>query len=461
MAISLQGFAPELAAIIEDSTLIREFNDALFPSLLFRMEAMPDSWPAAIGETTIFTRSGLMGVSTKPLMPGRDPLPSSYPVEQWKATAAQYGNTLDTHLPSSYVTLASKFLEDTKKLGMNAGQTLNRIVRDRLFNAYLGGDSVAIQAAGIGAQQILLASINGFSEVQADGQIAPVSALNPIPVTFTGTEPERQVVAAVPLDSADPLGPGIITLSEPMTVGVAAREGVKSEFRPEIIRAGGGNTVDSLAGAQNLTLQEVINAVAELRDQNVPAFEDGLYHVHLSPQAEAQLFADPAFQRLNQSLPDDHRYREFMIGDLVGARFFRNNEIPNDINVGDLADTSGGLGSARVSSELGAEVINQSGNKIRRTLVLGRGAVYEKFVPERTAYVSEAGVQGKIGQFSVTNNGAEVSTERIRMILRAPQDKLQQVVSQTWSWSGDFPVPTDGVTGKAATYKRALIIEHN
>jgi len=412
-------------------------------------------------QVMLVTRTGLMGVSTKPLDPGSDPNPGSYPVEQWKATANPYGHTLDTHLPSNYVSIASKFLEDTKKLGMNAGQTLNRLVRDRLCRAYLGGDTVAIQAMGIAATQIAVASINGFTEVQADGQIAPVSAINPIPITFTGGEPANQVVGAQPLDVNEPYGPGILTLASALTVGVALREGVRSDFRPTIIRSGGGFTVDSLSGAQNLTLQLLINAVAQLRTDNVPAFADGFYHVHLTPQGEAQLFADPAFQRLNQSLPDDHRYREFIIGQLIGCRFFRNNEMPTPNNVGTLLNSGGGGGAAMAAPEIGAEIQNQGGFQIRRTLVLGAGAVYEKYIPESEAYVSEAGVNGKIGQFSITNAGAEVVTDRVRYVLRAPQDRLQKTVAQSWSWSGDFPCPTDGVTGKPSLFKRAVIVEHN
>jgi hypothetical protein len=461
MPVSLQGFSPELAAAIQDETLIREFYDALFPNLLYRGEARPEVWPAQIGETTVFTRTGLMGVNTTPLTPGSDPTPGSYPIEQWRATAAQYGDALDSHMPTSYVALSSTFMEDTKKLGLNSGQTLNRIVRDRLYQAYLAGDTVAIAAAGIGALQIVVASINGFTEVQASGQVVVVSALNPIPVSFTGAEPDNSVVGAVPLDPADPLGPGILTLSAALTAGIALREGVKSQFRTEIVRVGGGLTVDALTGTEIITLQDVINAIATLRDNNVPTFDDGRYHVHLSPQGEAQIFADNQFQRLNQSLPDDVRYRELLIGDLVGAYFYRNRENPKITNVGDLVDTSGGGGSAEGAPDIGAEIRNQGGIQIRRAIVLGAGSIYEKAIPERTAYVTEAGVQGRLGEFNVTNNGVQIMTEGIRFILRAPQDRLQQVVGQAWSWSGDWPVPSDGTTDGPATFKRAICIEHS
>lgn len=461
MTVAISGFSPQIAAIIQDRTLVREFHDALFPNLLYRSEAMPESWAAHVGDTQVFTRSGLIDVDTRPLTPGSDPTIGSYDVEQWTATARQYGKSIDSHMPTSYVALASTFMNDLKKVGLHAGQTMNRLARDPLYRSYLGGRTVLIQAALAGALQILVANINGFSEVASGGSIGPVSALNPIPISFDGgvTFPTG-VVAATPLDPDDAYGPGILTLSTALAGPLALRAGVISQFAAELVRVGGGATIDAFAGTEILTLQTIINAVAMLRDANVPVFPDGFYHCHVSPQGEAQLFADNAFQRLNQSLPDGARYRELIIGDLVGVRFYRNRENPARTNVGTLTDTSGGAGAARASNDIGAEVVNQAGIQVRRALLLGAGALYEKFIPEASAYLSEAGVQGKIGTLNVVHNGVAIETERVRYILRAPQDRLAQVVSQTWSWSGDFPVPSDGVTGSAARYKRAIVIEH-
>jgi hypothetical protein len=364
-------------------------------------------------------------------------------------------------MPTSYVSLASTFMLDLKKIGLHAGRTMNRLARDPLYRAYLGGRTVLIQAASGGALQIVVANLNGFTQVQADGQVQPVSTLNPMPISFdNGVTFPNSVVAATPLDPADPYGPGILTLDSVLGGALSLRDGVVSQFAADLVRVGGGATVDAFTGTEILTLQTIINAVALLRDASVPTFPDGFYHCHLSPQGEAQIFADNAFQRLNQSLPDGVRYRELVIGDLAGVRFYRNRENPQSTNVGTLIDTSGGGGSARASDDIGAEVINAGGVSIRRAIVMGAGALMEKYIPEASAYMSDAGVQGKLGTFNVVNGGVQVMTDRIRYILRAPQDRLQQVVSQSWSWSGDFPVPSDGTTGAAAYFKRAVVVEH-
>jgi hypothetical protein len=460
VSIAQLGLNPSIVNLIQDRTLERVFHDALFPRLLYRSEAMAEKWDANIGQRQVYTRTGLVSVDTNPLTPGSDPTPATYAIEQWEAECAQYGKSLDTHMPTSYVSLAPTFLRDTVQLGLNAGQTMNRLVRDRLFRAYLAGETVAISAALISATSIVVASLNGFNEILVNGRLLPVSPANPLSITFSAGPAANTVVGAAPLNPADPLGPGILTLGAPLSAALALRAGVRALTRSRITRVGGSATIDGITVANVLTLQDIINTVARMRSQNVPPTPDGFYHVHVTPEGEAQLFQDNAFQRLFQSLPENAVYRDLGIGQLVGCRFYRNVENPDDTNSGALVDTSGGSGFARESPEIGGEVINQSGVSIKRELVIGGGAVYEKYIDE-SQFLTDAGVTGKIGEFSVMNGGVAVMSERIRYILRAPLDRLQQIVSQSWSWSGDFPVPSDGLVGNSARYKRAAVIEHS
>jgi hypothetical protein len=222
---------------------------------------------------------------------------------------------------------------------------------------------------------------------------------------------------------------------------------------------GGGATVDALTGTNILTLNDIITAVSRLRQNNIPPHADGYYHVHAEPEAEAQLFRDNHWQRQHESVPDHYRYRDLAIGKVVGSIVQRNTEVPSAQTVRSTIGLPGGGAGALLAPEIGAEVANEAGLPIRRTIVTGGGSMYEKFIDE-SRYITEAGVLGKIGNFSVTNNGLAIMTDRIRYLLRTPQDRLQQVVSQTWSWSGDFPIPTDALTGDDALFKRAICIEH-
>ena len=95
-----------------------------------------------------------------------------------------------------------------------------------------------------------------------------------------------------------------------------------------------------------------------------------------------------------------------------------------------------------------------------RCIVTGRGVLIEKGFDEQR-YISEVGVLGKIGAFSVVNNGVAIAAERIRLYLRPPVDRLGDTVAATWSLTTSFPVPTDinVLTASKANFKRAIIIE--
>jgi hypothetical protein len=189
----------------------------------------------------------------------------------------------------------------------------------------------------------------------------------------------------------------------------------------------------------------------------VQPHEDGYFHAHISPLGEAQFFQDPVFQRLNQSLPEGAIYREGFLGWISGVMFYLNNEAPDSTNVGTLTPTSV---SAFYASDIGAEIINGSGTVIGRVILTGKGVTYEKYLDESN-FVTEAGTTGKIGEFDIINNSIQVMTERIRMVLRAPIDRLQQVVSCAWSISTSFPIPSD-ITAPSGPqrFKRAVVLEY-
>jgi hypothetical protein len=203
-------------------------------------------------------------------------------------------------------------------------------------------------------------------------------------------------------------------------------------------------------------MNDIIDAVQSLAANNVPPHNDGFYHCHLNPTAVAQLYRDNQWQRLHQSLPESAAYVELSIGKVMNCYHYQNTEAPNFQNVGTLVSTGT---NAQVSGEIGAEVINETSVNIGRVIITGGGAIYEKYVDEGE-FLSEAGVTGKIGHFSIVNGGVGIMTNRIRYIMRAPLDRLQQVIAQSWSWSGDFGIPSDILEGSAARFKRAIVIEH-
>lgn len=467
MAIAVPNFPEQVQSLIQQNVLEREFHDNLFPRLLYRAEADAELWAANLGERHIFTRAGQIPVQTKPLTPGQDPIPATYQTEQWEAEAAQHGLAIDTNMATSYTTLASLFLRDAQQLGLNAGQTINRLARNPLYRSYLSGETSITMDVGT-VSVIPVASISGFTQTLVNGRLVEVSSANPLAVSFptVAGEPDNTVVGAIPENAEFPAGRGTLLLGADLTVGLTidglGRDSVRAGTRSRVQRVGGANNIDGITTNDVVTLDDIIAAVSRMRSQNVPPHMDGKYHVHLTPEAEQQIFADGHWQRTQQSLPDRAPYRELMIGEFVGAYFYRNTENPNIDTVSAVEETGSFDGStvAIGAPEIGGDLVNANGVRINRIMVTGGGALYERYLNENL-FMTEAGVTGKIGNFQIVNGGVQVTTERIRYILRAPIDRLQQKVGQAWSWSGDFPIPSDALSGDTARFKRAVVIEHS
>lgn len=453
------------AAVLElnqKGLLERAFHDGLFPALVYRSEALAEEWPANTGNQLFMSRPGLLTPVTTPNVPGTDPVPQAVPFEQWIAELNQFTGTIDIDMPTAVTSNANLFLRFIHQLGLQAGQSINRIARNALFKAYLSGQTVTSAAILITDTSIQVSALNGFRDVVLPGSNVapqPVGPAFPLPITIgTGAAAvAASVVGAVPNDPTDPDGPGTLLLSAAVGSAFAGpRTTVKSKFAPRIVRASGGDSIDAIGAADSVVLQQAINAVGFLRNANVQPHEDGFYHAHVSPTANAQFFADPVFQRLNQSLPEHVIYKEGFIGTISGIMFFMNPESPGLTNSGLITATAS---SGLYAKELGAEVQNGAGTAIGRIIMTGKGSLYERYLDE-AQYVTEAGTTGKVGEFDVINNGIQILTERIRLVLRAPLDRLQQKVAATWSLSTSFPVPSD-ITAPSGVerFKRAIVLE--
>lgn len=453
---------PEIRSLVQENILERAFHDALFPRMLFRGEATPQVWPANIGDSMVFTGVGLVKPKMKPLMPGSDPAPSTYAAEQWTATLQQYADSIDTHMPTSIAAIANLFLRNAHQLGMSAGQALNRIVRDRMYNAAESGWTVADGGQGP-TSTLRVKRLNGFTTARRPDlptgsavRFDTVSTNNPLPITVIGTGGAVvvNVVGFSPDVAGDSIGPGVLTLSGPVTV--ADRAAVYSVDRTYMVRVGGGNSVDDIGSNDTLKLSDIRAAVARFWQENVPEHADGRFHCHLDPTSQAQVFGDQEWRQLLTSLPDYYMYRQFALGELLNTVFFRNSECPVPETV------EGGLSATFTQDDpFAGELYNDgttSGVKVHRALFSGQGGIYE-YHQDLSGLVTDAGITGKIGEPRITNNSIEVFTDRIQLILRSPLNRLQDLVSTSWKFIGDWPVRTDATTGDAARFKRFCVVQ--
>lgn len=413
--MTINAFPDSIKAIVQNGILERTFQEALMPQLLYRQLATVRPFQANLGETVIFTRTGLLAPVETPLTPGTDPTPQQYSIEQYSMTLAQYGNAIDTNMLSSAIALASKFLEDNQKLAINAGQSLNRICRNKLYQAYLSGNTRAV-GAGTSSTSLVVDDVTGFTTQLVNGVQTPVSASNPLSITINGVA--NTVI-------------GVNTSTKTLTLGTAATwadgDPVVAANAPKILRPNGRTTYMKLTSTDVATLSIFLDAVAILRQNNVPTI-GGYYVAHIDAVTERQLFSDADFKQAMVGRVDSPVYRDLSIGRFAGIDWVRNTEAPT--------------------------VQGASGVTVHRPIVVGADALIEGPLEGFGNLLGEA-------KFPEANSpGVVTMVNGIALIHRPPIDRLQQVISSAWSWVGDFAVPTDAVTGGPAQYKRAVVIEH-
>ncbi len=457
---------PEIRSIVQDNSLERAFHDSLFPRLLFRGEASPVAWPANVGDTMVFSAPGLMPVDARPLTPGADPLPQGYTLAQWPAQLNQYAGSIATHMPTSMVAIANLFLRNAHQLGMQAAQTLNRKVRDQMYGGALSGWSVC-DGAQAAVTVLRVKRLNGFTRARnpnvsnaSQVKFDLVSSTNPLAVTIRDTTPAdvtRNVIGFTPDIPADEAGPGTLTLSA--AVSVVDRAYIFSSDATFIVRVGGGNSIDSLTPGTDIpTLADVRAAVSNFWQQNVPEHPDGRFHAHLDPTSNSLIFKDQEFQRLLTALPDYYMYRQFALGELLNTVFYRNSECPIPETV--IGGTTGAYDPRDpFPGELYINGTVSSQNRVHRILFSAQGGIME-YYSDLQNLLTEAGVTGKIADANIVNNGIEVYSERIQLVIRAPLNRLQDMVATSWKFMGDWPLRTDAASGSAARYKRFCAIEH-
>jgi hypothetical protein len=404
--------------MMQNGILDRVFQEALRPEFIFPAIADSEPWQGGLGDTKTMTRKGLLTPSTTPIT-GSDTSAATYGIEQWSVTMDQYGLAVDTNMLTSSMALANKFLADVQTLGINAGQSLNQISRNKLYTAYAGGRTW-VTTAGSSDTSMIVNSVNGFTKVLVNGVPTDVSASNPLSVTIAG------VANTVT---------GVNTGTSTLTLGTArvdvAGDAVVAANAPVSIRPTGSTPYD-LGTSNVVTFAMFRAAVARLRKMNVPTV-GGYYVAHIDPDTETQLFNDSDFKQSLTGRVDSPVYRDLSIGRFGGIDWVRNNETPTILG--------GSAGNVTV----------------HRPIVLGAGALVAAPFEGMGELLRGSGVED-VPDISMIGVAPGVEVARI---VRPPQDRLQQTLSTSWSWVGDYGVPSDSLANSdAALFKRAVVLEH-
>ena len=450
----IQNMPQGIQAAIQQGFLERDFQEALRSTVGFRAIADKEEVAINVGETVIKTRNGLKAPAMAPMMPSANTNldnglnPSAFTIEQYALALNQYGDTIDLNIVTSQVGIGNQFLLNTTINGIQARQTLDRLARNALYSAYLGGNTrvrVSLTSAG---PNIAVDDVRGFLTVLNNGQFLPVSPTNTAQVvvganvyTLIGVTPDQSSVSSVLPGTTGISGQsGLLTFATNVaTTDATAGNLVAHANGPVVVRPngkwGGGAspnaTTASLATSDTLTLGAIEDAVAQLR-ANTGMLQDPFF-LYLDTFSMRQLFSDPDFKLMYQGQYGSEEVRTGKLFQLFGVNFVPTNEAP-------------------VQPASSAVPV-----RVRRPILCAPGVLIEG---------DFAGMREKA--YEVAGSNSEVQMlDGIMQVVRAPLDRLQQIVAQSWFWIGGFVAPTDAtatsviIPSAGAQYlKRAVVIEH-
>lgn len=448
------NFPAALVPMLQTGMLERELEEGLDSVLAYRRTAMEETIPTRIGETITRTRKSRKAPVTTPLQPSADTgldnglTSGSYTVEQYSFTMQRYADTVDVNMLDELAGIANQMIANSRNNGVQAAQSLERICRQRLFGAYLGGNTrIRTDLSASTTTQAHVDDIRGFTTVLVNGVPTGISSGNPITVFETAISSsgvtQTLVVSAAVADgtnaSSVPDGiSGILTFNA--ATAPVNGDAIIANNAPKILRPFSHLTTAQMTGADVLTMGLIEDSVAYLRDNGVPPMPDGTYHCILDNTSMRQLWADQDFKVLFAGRADSREFRDADVIELLGVTY-----IPTTEAYVQVANSSGATGVA-------ANTV-----RVRRPIVIGAESIIQGNFGGLDQWLGREGVSA-IGEIFLVNN--------IAQIIRPPLDRLQQTASMSWQWIGDFAIPTDLTattaiipTSSNALYKRAVVIE--
>ena len=450
--MAIQNMPVALQAAIQQGFLETEFRDGLTSAIGYRDIADREPVAINVGETVTKTRRGLKAPVTTALTPSANTnidnglTPSAFTIEQYTLGINIYADSIDLNIVTSQVGIANQFLVNAKTNGTQAAQSLDRIARNTLFNAYMGGNTRVRVTLGSPALTIQVDDVRGFGTALYNGVFQPVSGTYTAQVLVGSNTYTLSGIAVDGSNVSSTIAIGGISGTLTFTGNVIIADGTALNtvthlngaaiIRPNGKYYGGSafaatSATSSLLSTDVLTLGVIEDAVAMLR--NNTALVDAEFNLYLDNTSMRQIFADGDFKTMYQGQYGSKEARKGKMFNLFGVNFIPTTEA----------------------------MIQQSGNgvgvRVRRPILVAQGALVEG---------DFSGMEQKASEMSGMNSEVQM-IDGVVQVTRGPLDRLAQIVAQSWFWIGGFVAPTDATanstiipTAGAQYLKRAIVIEH-
>ncbi len=455
MADGVAAFPAALAAAEMINFLARNAKEGLDTVLAWRSLATPEEIPAGIGSTLTLTRKGRITSTTTPSAPqtamniDSGLTAASYSIEQYTITMYDY-NRMAAEIDNvqQQVGIYDQLLAGARNSGVDAATTRDRLARAAIFDAYISGNT-RVRGDDTAAPTTTVCyvdDIRGFQNTIVNGVITPVSATNPVTAIESGTQSNTLNVTAATADVTNiSTAPGGISGSLTYTAVASAPvhgDAIVASDAPTIIRSGGAATTAALVASNTFNLQMILDMKAELENNGVPPFENGLYRMMLDPTAQRQLLADQDFKVYYAGREDSETVQSGYVLKMLGVEFIVTTEVYLQLPSTHTANSD----------------TDTVAVKVRRPILVGAEALIEGQFTGLENYMRDLNRNSNVIQAEMVDGTVH--------ILRQPIDALGRFYTIVWDWIGGYAVPTDITatpdiipTASSARYKRAVMAE--
>ena len=445
--MSINNLPAALQIAIQQNWLERAFQEGLRSKLIYAEIADEEDFPTKVGETVTKTRRGLKIPTTTPINPSTNTnfdnglTPSEFSLEQYTMTMDMYGDTSNLNDVTSRVNIVPLFMQYQEVNGIQAAQSIDRLCRNAIFNTYNGGNTWVTATLGAPGTTIAVDDIRKFNEIAVNGVMIPVSITHPRQVLVGSAYYNLISVAADVVNTSLLAAQGGISGTLTFSGNVAVIDGtlknhVVAKYSPVIIRPNARATYTDLISTDTLTLRTLRDAVAVLRNSNVPAFANGRYRLYLDQDTMNGLYLDQQFKEIFYARYQSEEFQEGFIGNISGVDFYLTTEaFQQDYNTG--------------SSIL----------RIHRPILCGSGALIRGNFEGTEQAIAEK--QGAGAENVITR-----LVDNVAYVIRPPMDRLGQIYALSWYTILGFAIPSDTTvtkdiipTSTESYYKRAVVIE--
>lgn len=450
--MTMYSFPGSLANAIQDGYLEAEFRSGLAPQLAYARFASLEDIQANAGVKMTMIRHGRKAPVTTPTAGSvvnsnldNGMTPTQFAIEQFELELQNYQDTADVNLKQQAAGIRKQSLVTARNSGLQGIQSKERIARNKIFQKYMGGNT-RVRGGTPTTTTCKVDDIRGFDKLVVNGQLVTVSASNYLLVdeinASTGAVVQQLQVTGVAADGTNvSLAKDAGGISGTLTFNTATEPTndnfLKASNASVIMRPNSRLGTSKLVSGDKLTIDLVLDAVARLRDNAIPAFEEtGLYRCVLDNTCMRHLLTDTTVRAAYEGqLGRSQEVRSGLIFELFGVEFITTNEAP-----------------VQVANSGAGQVVG-----VRRPTIIGGECLVESNwlgLPEALADMADG-----ISEI--------YEMDQICLVIRPPMDRQAQLASFSWQWTGDYACPSDLTATKDviqtadenALHKRAIVLE--